>query len=812
MAPFRICGRSLPFAPDDIWMFMWMFVPLHINDAIFDHKHLLHPVLLHGDRTSQHMPWGGDCNRTLIPGVADAQILDWDLHLCLALVPLEALICCFSAYGVIVRARKFERLLAACLCIWLLLAAATWLLYFVMVAPDAVELVTDAFTNMPGTVGGITSTLFSWRFLSTNWMAMLAWFFVALRLCLYLSLVGLVVYLALPEWVRESFTEGVAVFALRAIGVHNLMIESIMNLLAQQILSEVSFEEVSITDLVYGLLLVMARQMQGVLHAVAESDDVVDALRKSTDDAELLLQTGCDTGAGLSRSKRRACQVEGKCRALTPLDPSNKTDQEVLHELHHLAPFASGIYGPTMFGMPLAGSCFQPGTWVPSGCCRYLCDSMPCWHELPKGASCSDALRRRCCCCSCLLCCMCCRSAVSERDFPWGGSEDHLRHTLKVAAKRGRTAEPELCWASWQNYGHDQASPMGVLLDHEYRQIVITIRGSADITDCVSDIGVIPTFFDPLNLAGPSHRRFPPFDTTEDFFVPTVWLGIAEDHVRMLRGKRILESLLDPSCNNCRTTGYAVVVTGHSLGAGVACLVALILRGRLPEDVRVHYVGFEPPGCVLSMRLARETQRLNWVSGVTAYDFVPRLSVQNSKRVFNRAMEELEQCTRSKFQICLLFAGGMVKQYNLCLAYRLSKLVAGVFQALGGGPLYDAKDTGCCSYRRVEPVQLPRSKCQFPEMYAPGAIVYMKPVKEERVCIGMEKDSEWEAEWADPEDFQNDRSEFILSTRVLSYHVPWIYEQAIGSVHERFRSAAGAPRVEPFCARGEGSLRPMNEP
>ena len=82
---------------------------------------------------------------------------------------------------------------------------------------------------------------------------------------------------------------------------------------------------------------------------------------------------------------------------------------------------------------------------------------------------------------------------------------------------------------------------------------------------------------------------------------------------------------------NC--TGYKLVVTGHSLGAGVAAILSLMLRSRFPDHKCFCY---EPPGCIFSPGIAKQD---NVVSFVLGSDIVPRLSLQSLENLRNDVLE-----------------------------------------------------------------------------------------------------------------------------------------------------------------------------
>ena len=75
--------------------------------------------------------------------------------------------------------------------------------------------------------------------------------------------------------------------------------------------------------------------------------------------------------------------------------------------------------------------------------------------------------------------------------------------------------------------------------------------------------------------------------------------------------------------------GWGLVITGHSLGAGVAALMALLLRGRYPQ---VTCWAFAPPGGLMSPALAKAIAPL-CTSFVCGDDIVPRLTLSNLERL-----------------------------------------------------------------------------------------------------------------------------------------------------------------------------------
>ena len=77
----------------------------------------------------------------------------------------------------------------------------------------------------------------------------------------------------------------------------------------------------------------------------------------------------------------------------------------------------------------------------------------------------------------------------------------------------------------------------------------------------------------------------------------------------------------------CRN--WSIVVTGHSLGAGVAALVGLYIRSFYPKS---RAWAFEPPGGLVDGQLARASSDCV-TSVVLGKDWVPRLSIASFERL-----------------------------------------------------------------------------------------------------------------------------------------------------------------------------------
>ena len=92
----------------------------------------------------------------------------------------------------------------------------------------------------------------------------------------------------------------------------------------------------------------------------------------------------------------------------------------------------------------------------------------------------------------------------------------------------------------------------------------------------------------------------------------------------------VVVSQVGDDWQDCR--GYGLVLTGHSLGAGTAALLSMLLRPHYGE--RLHCWAFSPPGGLLSRETVALTRQYV-TSVVIGHDIIPRLRcVRNKATVF----------------------------------------------------------------------------------------------------------------------------------------------------------------------------------
>lgn len=167
--------------------------------------------------------------------------------------------------------------------------------------------------------------------------------------------------------------------------------------------------------------------------------------------------------------------------------------------------------------------------------------------------------------------------------------------------------------------------PFLVGLDHETKSVVVSIRGSITLRDMLTDMSAD---CDPL---------------ANDIGLPNV---VA--HRGMLKTAQYVQEQLEKGGYLQEAFGfhpdYDLVLIGHSLGAGVAALLGLLLRNSYPG---VKCFLYAPPGGLLSDTAVRQTENF-MMTIILGCDWVPRMSLANLDGLKASLLEALATCSTPK--------------------------------------------------------------------------------------------------------------------------------------------------------------------
>ncbi|XP_050310240.1 diacylglycerol lipase-beta-like [Anthonomus grandis grandis] len=188
--------------------------------------------------------------------------------------------------------------------------------------------------------------------------------------------------------------------------------------------------------------------------------------------------------------------------------------------------------------------------------------------------------------------------------------------------------EEDILFASFRN--HVFELPFCVIVDHKTANIVVAIRGSISLRDIFTDLTATSDRFEAEGL---------PNDTMAH---KGMIAGAVYIH-KKLKEVGILEKAL------ATYPEYGLVLTGHSLGAGVACLLGFKIRPKYP-DLKVY--AFGTPAGLLSREAARLSESFVFTVGV-GDDFVMRLGVDSIENLRTGIIQTLHASKLPKYRIIL---------------------------------------------------------------------------------------------------------------------------------------------------------------
>jgi hypothetical protein len=171
-----------------------------------------------------------------------------------------------------------------------------------------------------------------------------------------------------------------------------------------------------------------------------------------------------------------------------------------------------------------------------------------------------------------------------------------------------------------------------IAVDHENKAVVLSIRGSFTVKDLLIDIAAFSRPF----CGGEAHSEMA--HSTEKLWDET------KDTIGNLLG------------NN---PGYEFVITGHSLGAGCATLLNILLHENNREKVNgraIRCFAFASPPCFFGTVDKQASEAC--INYIHDSDIVPFLSVDSVRRMF-AALHVIEESNLSAWLRILIISGSI---------------------------------------------------------------------------------------------------------------------------------------------------------
>lgn len=188
------------------------------------------------------------------------------------------------------------------------------------------------------------------------------------------------------------------------------------------------------------------------------------------------------------------------------------------------------------------------------------------------------------------------------------------------------------------------SSPFAVIVDRHKSSIVVAIRGTLSLADALQDAYAAPATLQSVF----GDERLSPELRNPRYMAHVAMLKGALLIKQRLDDERVLEDLFAEEA----LSSFKLVVTGHSLGAGLAACTALLLHKDYKD--KLSCFPMSPPGGLFTPDLAEAVSPFT-TSVILGIDLVPRLSVKTLHLLRDQVIRYFPQCKVNKWTLYTKF-------------------------------------------------------------------------------------------------------------------------------------------------------------
>ncbi|XP_066966714.1 diacylglycerol lipase-beta-like isoform X3 [Macrobrachium rosenbergii] len=327
-------------------------------------------------------------------------------------------------------------------------------------------------------------------------------------------------------------------------------------------------------------------------------------------------------------------------------------------------------------------------------------------------------------------------------------------HTAALKTITGLTEE-NITYITFHNKIYEV--PFFVAIDDDTGNVVVAIRGTLSLQDAITDLTAQCTHVECEGLP-------------DGCFAHKGMVHAAKFVLQRLEETRAVADAL------LARNGYGLVITGHSLGAGTAVVLAAMMRPQYPG---LKCFAFSPPGGLCSKEFALATKSFV-MSVIVGDDLVPRLSLNSLHDLRHKIMCVLDTCKQPKYRV--LAQGCWYMLFGISLSSLNTSCT--VESPSQDRPLLD-NSSGSYTYESLDDVQVVFSnedrRSQVPRhtevpMFLPGRVLYCIPSVSEEEGDGSA--GHWDYQWGEVKQF----SQILISPFMLRHHFPQVVLAALEDV------------------------------
>ncbi|XP_035779280.1 diacylglycerol lipase-alpha-like isoform X2 [Anopheles albimanus] len=330
-------------------------------------------------------------------------------------------------------------------------------------------------------------------------------------------------------------------------------------------------------------------------------------------------------------------------------------------------------------------------------------------------------------------------------------------------------------------------TPFFVAIDYNCSKIVVSIRGTLSMKDVLTD----------LNAEGEPLPLNPP---REDWLGHKGMVQAALYIKRKLEEENLIQRALAHNADR-GTQHFGLVLVGHSLGAGTAAILAILLK---QEYEVLHCYSYSPPGGLLSMP-AVEYSKSFITSVVVGKDVVPRIGLYQMEALRADLINAIQRSIDPKWKTIACSV--------ICCCCGPEPTSVMMMSTKDSNVQRYKQDRNSARQSTVHPNDNSIALTLHHPLYPPGRIIHIvrhHPVQEDQIL--KKREPVYQAIWADNADFD----EVLISPVMIQDHMPdkvlAALEKVVASAgpqkpHRQFASAAGVSSPE-----ARGSLIAAGEP